>query len=153
VRRQDKENKYKYVIGRAFNNVKNCKMITTPSTILVNNFVYTCKQLLNKGEQHEKAHKITMKEGLQNLIPPYLNISFLLPTYLCFHSSCLPFAHFTFFVPFFFHWNNFTFWEKKRSHLTRGVSHCGLAIYIKKFLKAKEELWRFEYLTIRTKSR
>jgi hypothetical protein len=23
---------------------------------------------------------------------------------------------------------------------TRGVSHCGLAIYIKKYLKAKEEL-------------
>jgi hypothetical protein len=27
--------------------------------------------------------------------------------------------------------------------LTRGVSHCGLAIYIKKYLKAKEELWKF----------
>jgi len=24
--------------------------------------------------------------------------------------------------------------------LTRGLSHCGLAIYIKKYLKAKEEL-------------
>jgi hypothetical protein len=23
-----------------------------------------------------------------------------------------------------------------------GVSHCGLAIYIKKYLKAKEELWK-----------
>jgi hypothetical protein len=28
---------------------------------------------------------------------------------------------------------------------TRGVSHCGLAIYIKKDLKAKEELWKLKY--------
>ncbi len=28
---------------------------------------------------------------------------------------------------------------------TRGVSHCGLAINIKKYLKAKEELWKFKY--------
>jgi hypothetical protein len=27
----------------------------------------------------------------------------------------------------------------------RGVSHCGLAIYIKIYLKAKEELWKFKY--------
>jgi hypothetical protein len=27
---------------------------------------------------------------------------------------------------------------------TRGVSHRGLAIYIKKYLKAKEELWKFK---------
>jgi hypothetical protein len=27
------------------------------------------------------------------------------------------------------------------------VSHCGLAIYIKKYLKAKEELWKFKYFT------
>jgi len=27
---------------------------------------------------------------------------------------------------------------------TRGVSHCGLAIYIKKYLKAKEELCKFK---------
>jgi hypothetical protein len=26
--------------------------------------------------------------------------------------------------------------------------HCGLAIYIKKYLKEKEELWKFNYLTI-----
>jgi hypothetical protein len=32
--------------------------------------------------------------------------------------------------------------------LTRGVSHCSLAIYIKKYLKAKEELWKFKYFTI-----
>jgi hypothetical protein len=32
---------------------------------------------------------------------------------------------------------------------TRGVSHCGLAIYIKKYLKAKEEeLWKLKYFTI-----
>jgi hypothetical protein len=28
---------------------------------------------------------------------------------------------------------------------TKGVSHCGLAIYIKKYLKAIEELWKFKY--------
>jgi hypothetical protein len=27
------------------------------------------------------------------------------------------------------------------------VSHCGLAIYIKKYLKAKEELWKLKYFT------
>jgi hypothetical protein len=28
------------------------------------------------------------------------------------------------------------------------VSHCGLAIYIKKYLKAKEELWKLKYFTM-----
>jgi hypothetical protein len=28
------------------------------------------------------------------------------------------------------------------------VSHCGLPIYIKKYLNAKEELWKFKYFTI-----
>jgi hypothetical protein len=32
---------------------------------------------------------------------------------------------------------NFKFLTETR----RGVSHCGLAIYIKEYLKAKEELW------------
>jgi hypothetical protein len=32
--------------------------------------------------------------------------------------------------------------------ITKGVSHSGLAIYIKKYLKAKEELWKFEYFTM-----
>jgi len=31
---------------------------------------------------------------------------------------------------------------------TRGLSHCGLAIYIKKYLKAKEELWKLKYFTM-----
>jgi hypothetical protein len=31
---------------------------------------------------------------------------------------------------------------------TRGVSHCDLAIYIKKYLKAKEELWKFKCFSI-----
>jgi len=35
--------------------------------------------------------------------------------------------------------------------LTRGVSHCGLAIYIKKYLKAKEELWKLKYFTMQRK--
>jgi hypothetical protein len=29
------------------------------------------------------------------------------------------------------------------------VSHYGLAIYIKKYLKAKEELWKFKYFTMK----
>jgi hypothetical protein len=32
---------------------------------------------------------------------------------------------------------------------TRGVSHYGLAIYIKKYFKAKEELWKLKYFTMR----
>jgi len=28
------------------------------------------------------------------------------------------------------------------------VSHSGLAIYIKKYLKAKEELWKLKYFTM-----
>jgi len=32
---------------------------------------------------------------------------------------------------------------------TRGVSHCSLGIYIKKYLKAKEELWKLKYLTMK----
>jgi hypothetical protein len=28
------------------------------------------------------------------------------------------------------------------------VSHCGLAIYIKKYLNAKEELWKLRYFTM-----
>jgi hypothetical protein len=32
--------------------------------------------------------------------------------------------------------------------LTRGVSRCSLAIYIKECLKAKEELWKFKFFTM-----
>jgi hypothetical protein len=28
------------------------------------------------------------------------------------------------------------------------VSHCGLAIYIKNYIKAKEELWKLKYFTM-----
>jgi hypothetical protein len=34
-------------------------------------------------------------------------------------------------------------WDK-----TRDVSHCCLAIYIKKYLYAKEELWKLKYFTM-----
>jgi hypothetical protein len=33
-------------------------------------------------------------------------------------------------------------------YTTRGVLHWGLAIYIKKYLKAKEELWKPKYFTM-----
>jgi hypothetical protein len=29
-----------------------------------------------------------------------------------------------------------------------GVSHYGIAIYIKKYLKAKQELWKLKYFTM-----
>jgi hypothetical protein len=32
---------------------------------------------------------------------------------------------------------------------TRGVSHRGLAIYIEKYVKAKEETWKLKYFTMR----
>jgi hypothetical protein len=35
-----------------------------------------------------------------------------------------------------------------KTKLTRGVSHCGHAIYNKKYLKAKEELWKLKYFTM-----
>jgi hypothetical protein len=43
--------------------------------------------------------------------------------------------------------------EKKNPYFlkkTRGVSHCGLANYMKKYLKAKEELWKLKYFTTKT---
>jgi hypothetical protein len=40
--------------------------------------------------------------------------------------------------------------EKQQKSLTkqRGVSLCGLAINIKKYLKEKEELWKLKYFTM-----
>jgi hypothetical protein len=35
-----------------------------------------------------------------------------------------------------------------KQNKTRGVSYCGLAIYINKYLKAKEELWKLKYFTM-----
>jgi len=32
--------------------------------------------------------------------------------------------------------------------LTRGLSHCGLAIYTKKSLKATRKFWKFKYFTM-----
>jgi len=38
--------------------------------------------------------------------------------------------------------------------LTRGVSHCGLAIYIQKVSEGKkEELWKFKYFTMQKSER
>jgi hypothetical protein len=31
---------------------------------------------------------------------------------------------------------------------TRGVSYCGLAIYLNHYLKAKEQLWKLKYFTM-----
>jgi hypothetical protein len=31
----------------------------------------------------------------------------------------------------------------------KGVSHYGRAIYIKKYIKAKEELWKLKYFTMK----
>jgi hypothetical protein len=40
------------------------------------------------------------------------------------------------------------FRTKRALNETRGVWHDGLAIYIKKYLKAKEELWKLKYFTM-----
>jgi hypothetical protein len=32
--------------------------------------------------------------------------------------------------------------------ISRGLSHCALAIYIKKYLNAKQELWTLKYFTM-----
>jgi hypothetical protein len=45
----------------------------------------------------------------------------------------------------------FFFWvpmEVAKLQSTWGVSHCGLVIYIKKYLKAKEELLKPKYFTM-----
>jgi len=48
------------------------------------------------------------------------------------------------------YFETFFFFQKSigEAIITKGVSHSGLAIYIKKYLKAKEELWKFEYFTM-----
>jgi hypothetical protein len=38
--------------------------------------------------------------------------------------------------------------QKQKQNKTRGVSRCGLAIYFKKDLKAKKELWKLKYFTM-----
>jgi hypothetical protein len=42
------------------------------------------------------------------------------------------------------------FWERKSSMREQGVCqlHRDLAIYMKKYLKAKEELWKLKYFTM-----
>jgi hypothetical protein len=46
-------------------------------------------------------------------------------------------------------WKNFIVgFTTCRAKQTRGVSHCGLAIYIKMYLSAKEELWKLKYFTM-----
>ncbi len=44
----------------------------------------------------------------------------------------------------------FNMWNPKtnKPNKTRSVSHCDLAIYIKTYLKAKEELWKLKYFTM-----
>jgi hypothetical protein len=37
---------------------------------------------------------------------------------------------------------------KMKKKKPRGVSHCDFAIYIKKYLNAKEELWKLIYFTM-----
>jgi hypothetical protein len=39
-------------------------------------------------------------------------------------------------------------WYISDSYVSTAVSHGGLAIYIKKYLKANEELWKLKYFTM-----
>jgi hypothetical protein len=41
----------------------------------------------------------------------------------------------------------FNTWNAK-TNKTSGVSHCALAIYIRKYLKAKEDSWKLKYFTM-----
>ncbi len=36
-----------------------------------------------------------------------------------------------------------------RKNITRGLSHFGLVIYIKKYFNAKKELWKLKYFTVK----
>jgi hypothetical protein len=38
--------------------------------------------------------------------------------------------------------------SRSGSSTTRGALHCGLPICIKKYLKAKEKLWKLKYFTM-----
>jgi hypothetical protein len=38
--------------------------------------------------------------------------------------------------------------DPSQTNKTRGVSHCGRAIYIKKVLKAKDDLQKLKYFTM-----
>ncbi len=40
------------------------------------------------------------------------------------------------------------FCYKEKKIPTRGMSHYGLAIYIKRYFKGKEELWKLQYFTM-----
>jgi len=48
----------------------------------------------------------------------------------------------------------FVTWRQKKNNPMRliqtatGVSHCSIAIYIKKYLKSKEELWKLKSFTM-----
>jgi hypothetical protein len=42
---------------------------------------------------------------------------------------------------------HFSYMKKKKKQGV-GHTHCGLAIYLKKYLKAKEELWKLKYFTM-----
>jgi hypothetical protein len=45
--------------------------------------------------------------------------------------------------------NTISFRQGQKQPKQRGVSHCcGLAIYIRKYLKAKEDLWKLKYFTM-----
>jgi hypothetical protein len=45
-------------------------------------------------------------------------------------------------------WHHLIGGEVNVGILTKGVSHYGLAICIRKYLKAKEELWKLKYFTM-----
>jgi len=84
-----------------------------------------------------------------------------------FKSTCLSALISFFILKFILKWELFVKWAKfgkkinthdelqmiwrlgPKKTITRGVSHCGLAIYIKKYLKAKEELCKVKYCTIK----
>jgi len=85
--------------------------------------------------QHPQKKK--KKERTRPLIRSHLEVAGSDNTATCHHNSP--------------HWERPSIthvWQRKTSKqaITRSASHCGLAIYIKKYLKAKEEeLWKLKY--------
>jgi len=51
----------------------------------------------------------------------------------------------SFIAAFCFEWVKGSPWNKQQGG---GVSHCGIAIYIKKYLQAKEDIWKLNYFTM-----
>ncbi len=88
-----------------------------------------CKTPLDKGKQHRRAHKTTMKKTLQKIIIPNLAFSFILPISR-FSSSSLTFAH----LP-----SLFLFFLSSLLNQLQFSNHCLQSSTLRKKKKRKKE--------------